>query len=62
MKEPRSPLEQPKTLLVTKAQTERPAIKLEFDEEPPNEAVGQTLRDYKSFPLLARSPAGQRLL
>ena len=53
--------EQPKTLLVTQAQTERPTIKLEFDEEPANEAVSQTLRGYKSLPLSARSHAGQRL-
>ena len=35
--------EQPETLLATQAETARPTIKIEFAEEPADEAVGQTL-------------------
>jgi serine/threonine protein kinase/WD40 repeat protein len=39
--------EQPDTLLATEAGAARPTVKLEFAEEPPDEAVGQTLGRYK---------------
>jgi serine/threonine protein kinase len=39
--------EQPETLLTTQAEAARPTIKLDLAEEPPDEAVGQTLGHYK---------------
>src|SRR5688572_8619266 len=39
--------EQPETLLATQAEAVRPTIKLDLAEEPPDEAVGQTLGRYK---------------
>ena len=39
--------DQPETLRTTQAEDVRPTIKLDFDEEPPDEAVGQTLGRYK---------------
>ena len=37
----------PDELLATKTETARPTLKIEFAEEPPDEAVGQTLGRYK---------------
>ena len=39
--------EQPETLLTIQAEAARPTIKLDLAEEPPDEAVGQTLGRYK---------------